>query len=366
MTVYTLIEENYKNSIWCRQTLSGMRYAVKKKRYELTIFESKEDALLTLKENDAKIILLLGTSQKFMLDAYEYFTKENIHCVFISCQPDKLLKNTSSVLIDHSFATHACLTYLSDCKKDKTALYGINPDSFADNVKKECFISEKNEKDIYYNEGNLEKCFNQFFPNIKNYNSVICANDIAAISLIKNLTEKGFNVPKDIFVISFGNTVLGKYFEPSVTSVTLNFADLGNQAVLIYSYLTKSDTEVNITLKIPCEITAGKTTDFISPAKSGNKALSSPPKTADFYDDETVYKINNIESLLNECEDIDFKILYLLLEGKKYEEISAVLFSSENTVKYRIKRMMKFVMAESKNEFVEIISSYIDKNRLIF
>ncbi len=360
MIIYVITEPNYKNSIWCRQTVSGIKHCAKQKRYEIVITDPE-----SVTKSMTKTVILIGTSTSWMEKTHEKLNLLGIHTIIISYRPENGLDNTSLVLIDHISAARLCMDYLCACKRENIALYGINPNSSADKVKEKCFLERFTDKDVYYNNGNLKECFSEFAQNIKKYNSVICSNDIAAVSLIKNLDSESIKVPEDMFVISFGNTLIGKCFNPGITSVSLNHSELGIQAVRISSYITRSSVPLSVTIKIPSELKVNKTTDFSLPS------FSPPRKTyagrdIDFYEDKTVNEIINIENLLNDCEEIDFCILKFIIEEKTYEEIASLLFSSENTVKYRAKRMMKLLKIDSKPEFAKLISQYVDKNQLDF
>jgi DNA-binding LacI/PurR family transcriptional regulator len=48
---------------------------------------------------------------------------------------------------------------------------------------------------------------------------ILCCDDITAIQTIGRLKEQGTAVPDDFGVVSYGNTELGRYFTPAITSV---------------------------------------------------------------------------------------------------------------------------------------------------
>lgn len=48
---------------------------------------------------------------------------------------------------------------------------------------------------------------------------LFCCDDIVAIQTLGRLKEQGAEVPRDFGVVSYGNTELGRYFTPAITSV---------------------------------------------------------------------------------------------------------------------------------------------------
>ena len=52
--------------------------------------------------------------------------------------------------------------------------------------------------DVFWNRGSLKECYEAFFPHVCRFDSVICANDIAAAALLDQLKKDGVTVPKEI------------------------------------------------------------------------------------------------------------------------------------------------------------------------
>lgn len=56
--------------------------------------------------------------------------------------------------------------------------------------------------------------------------AIICAYDNIALGAIKQLKDKGLSVPDDISVIGIDNIVMGKYAEPSLTTIGVDFEEV--------------------------------------------------------------------------------------------------------------------------------------------
>jgi LacI family transcriptional regulator len=61
--------------------------------------------------------------------------------------------------------------------------------------------------------------------------ALVCLNDRIAMGAYQALAERGLRVPDDVAVVSFDGSDLAGWLRPSVTSVSLPFAELGAVAV---------------------------------------------------------------------------------------------------------------------------------------
>jgi DNA-binding LacI/PurR family transcriptional regulator len=61
--------------------------------------------------------------------------------------------------------------------------------------------------------------------------AVLVMDDVIAISLIRELAEIGFQVPKDIAIASFNNIFMSEMSHPSITTVDVGIYQLGYQTM---------------------------------------------------------------------------------------------------------------------------------------
>ena len=91
------------------------------------------------------------------------------------------------------------------------------------------------EKDIAY--GNMwlnsgEMTFDSLFSDPEHRpQAVVCANDYAAIGMIRTLRQKGFRVPEDVIVTGFDNIPSIDLNDPGLTTVEQDFAGLTTAAM---------------------------------------------------------------------------------------------------------------------------------------
>jgi DNA-binding NarL/FixJ family response regulator len=91
-------------------------------------------------------------------------------------------------------------------------------------------------------------------------------------------------------------------------------------------------------------------------------------KPLKLYDDSTVKELDSVETLLQQSDETDLKILKLLAKGEKYEEIGAETFLSITALKYRINKMLKNKLQKlnykSKINHVHLIFHHIKMKSL--
>ena len=352
MTINLIIEPEYKDTTWCRETLSGIKKQVSALRYE-----QKSYAEDTLSE-DIKKIIIIGTSPVWVSKILFKVKNLGIYPVIVSCHPIEKGENASYVLIDHSAATRACINYLHAHNHNSIALYGINSNSYADNIKAEYF----NASDIFFitNNNSLSQCFKDFFAKIEKYNAVICSNYITAVQLTDSLKKEHVQIPRDMYIMTYGDSLLGRRFRPSVTTVTLNHELLGVQAVNLFRFLEKDGNRTSVTIYIPCEIVPAMSTEHKPAVKLSQNTA---PKNDDrnlFYTDKDIVNLQSLEKLLRKCDKTDAEIIDRLHKKIFYSKIAEDLFISEGSVKYRIKKLLLCSGIDSVEDILSLCTRYLE------
>ena len=214
MLIDIIIEPEYTDTVWCRETVCGIEKKAASLRYKTRICTS--NAL----NADMKNVIIIGTSPMYVAPILSKAALLEIHAIVISCQPIEMESKTNYVLIDHNSATKESIEYLQACGRKNIALYGINRNSYADMIKTKYF----DEADIYYNCGKnaIQNCYEHFANKVKLYNAVVCSNYITAIYLMCRLKDIGICIPDDLYVIAYGDSIIGNMFTPSLATVTLN------------------------------------------------------------------------------------------------------------------------------------------------
>ena len=347
MTINIIIEPEYKDTVWCKETFLGIKKQISSLRYEQKYYT--EDTL----SKGITTIIIVGTSPIWVSNILSKTESLNIYPIIVSCHPMETIENASYVLIDHNAATKKCINYLREYKHNNIALYGLNQNSYADNIKAGYF----NASDIFIStsKNGLAKCFDEFFEKREKYNAVICSNYITAIQLIDNLKKEHIQIPRNMYVMTYGDSLLGRYFQPSVTTVTLNHELLGIQAVNLFRFLEKNKNETSVTIYVPCEIIPAMSTEFKPATKILQTANTESEADNLFYTDKDIVNIQSLEKLLRQCDETDIEIISRLHNKMSYSKISEALFISEGAIKYRIKKLL---LCSNINSVEKMLSLY--------
>ncbi len=84
----------------------------------------------------------------------------------------------------------------------------------------------------------------------KPFTAIICADDLTALGVIKELKQRGRRVPQDVAVIGYDNSTFSSCFDPGVTSVdTRNDVFSNIVANVVYDLLSKREVGSHIIVK---------------------------------------------------------------------------------------------------------------------
>lgn len=88
-----------------------------------------------------------------------------------------------------------------------------------------------------------KQCLDWFAEDPEKPEAIVCANDYMALSLIRELEERGLKVPDDIKISGFDNIVEGQLISPRLTSADVPAEEMGKKAIyMMKDILEKKDT----------------------------------------------------------------------------------------------------------------------------
>lgn len=336
LTVHIVTEPGYGQSIWCDKICAGLVGYAKQRRIKTEI----ADGDFVSEKSDA--IAIIGSTPEWIKATVAHVSEtQEAPAVLISTRPYRLA--VTNICTDLYSATEDVLSYLSMCGKTRTALFGVNPSSISDEIKSEAFGSRGGcDADIYRNLGDLKACSAYFVERSDKYDSVICTNDFAAVSLLDLLRETHPEKARGLFIVSFGfaNSGIAEHYSVPITSVEQNYEEYGRVMIDLLPLLTKNKSISYITVNVRSRIVVRETTQGIpfghAPA-DGVRLLT--PEKVDFYSDSEVKPFMAAEKLLGGSDDTDISIIKSLLAGNSYEKTAEKNFLTVNGVKYRLKRM---------------------------
>ena len=248
--------------------------------------------------------------------------------------------------------------------KSRVALCGTNPYSQHDVILTDTFISlSAKPKSVFFNTATSSDSVENFIKDNNVYDAVICANDYAALALIKRLEKDKPEYLKNLSIISFSNSILARICKTTITSCQIDAVQIGNSVADIYQFITKRNNEYysTITVHVPYQIYERETT----------KGISFSNEDFVFDDNDNIlfqkYAENNylstsessfywkIDWALNQLTEKNYLILIELLRGSSKKKICENLYLSTDTVSYHLRKLRSIFQVENTQQLIDML-----------
>lgn len=372
MDIDLLVEPTFAASYWYPAYLEGITYETGRRGVGFYIPDLTRTCcreIMAERKDRPRSALVLGGSAAWLLDTAEELIGLGIHPVLVGNRPVRSDGSISYVAIDDVQSAAQMTSYLLAAGRRRIAFFGKNPDSISDACKYEGFASalknegiQTGESDVYYNRGALEETISSFYGRIDRYDAVFCANDYVAESLICSERMKNIAIPGRLFVTGFGESMMSRCCSPTLTTVTLDYFETGKSSVDLCLFLCKNGAARSCTVTVESRIRIGETTAFtrandLRPRRDGGTI-----GLVNFCSDPLIRRATAFERLLEQSDSLDLSILRGLLAGETYEAMADRLNISENTVKYRIKRMLAKSEISTKGELLALCAGFLRRS----
>lgn len=340
-----LCEEAFRDVPFCKQVMSGIKKEAKKRR--CSYVESIEPEQIGEKD----LIILTGMSRNWFEKSVRKCNEQGAApIVLTNCSSGSFSGKYHCICADMRDVMERLYKTCLEAGRTNLALYGVDHASDPDIDRMQIFLSmAKDSGNIYLNSGNLEACFQTFYPHADRYDTVICVNAYAAVSLVRKLEKINPDILDRIVVISCEEALRYSRYSSRILCVDLNY-EAYSAAVFQIPEILKNVSEifrVAMTVKgTVCEI----------PVKEKEEE---PSDDREFYEDPEIICMARIDQLMMESDSQDHKILTMLMEGNTYAEIAESCFMTEGNVKYRVKKYMTICQVKTKKELLAMLLEYL-------
>ena len=367
---FMMIEPEYAGTHWCEQCVQGIRQeAARGKGVVEEIPAGDAAALRRIAASERPLMILVGSLVNWMTDAARALNALGIHGLMTASAPPDAHLEASAISLDYHQAIFDLFWYLEQMGRARVALFGVHPNSINDLIKRQAYVDYLRDKQdrpsaIFENLGDLSRACQQLYQRIDEFDAVICSNDIIALKLQGDLKARGVPVPEKLRLASIGETRLSQLTRPRIITAALNFQDIGHNAVRLYNILRRNPAITSLQVKMRGAVTGGEQLGpppHVLPAASGPAA---PPEQRSFYADADVERIFRLENLIAHCLPIDFAILRGLARGDSYRLMAETHYTSENAVKYRVKRMLELAQCDRKETLLSLILSQLQMENI--
>lgn len=359
MAIPYCVEPYYRNTPWCAETLAGLEAEVKRRKLELALVE---DLAGWEAAPGVGCVMLIGSLRSWILDSVQAVSQKRLHPIVISNTPVQTSnKRYSNISSDISGALCSAMSLIPRRGK-RMLLYGINPASFSDEQRRLAFLEQGGaQEDIICNHGSLKACFYALYNNISLYDTVICANDYAAVSLVTRLKKANYPL-EELNIISCLDGVLAAHMQPAITSFAVNFAAFGKAAMSVYDAVNKNKSISSVDIRVQYVPVLRQTTPNAAadPAPAAEIPPESKPEI-NIYKDTELMDIIRIERFFRKCDPVDLGILQGCADGLTYSDIAQSCFISVSAVKYRVKNLCGHAGVANSRQLLSLLAPYLSK-----
>jgi len=331
-----ICDKSEGESFWESNIRAGLRYGASKYDDELCVIDEGD---ISARSISGEYVLVIGGRTSFAERTASLISAASAYPIIVNAgMPPDSASKYSGVVFGLEGIVGECMSLFESCGRKKTVLFGLSRDVVSDSIKRAAFGGS----DIVYADGHIEDCADEFVRTLgqSGCDSALCANDTAALCLLRSLADAKISVPEDFAVMGFGNSYVGANLPVPLTSVDFDYRMMGEEAVRLAHILYDDPYPSNITITLPCRLIVRSTTGVQkSAAESKDEKERTQPSRREYFDGDAARDILRCEEIFQQCVQTDREILLALIKGMTAERIAESLLVTDRAVRYRIKKL---------------------------
>lgn len=346
-----LLDQNYAESLWGKNLYENLTRRLREKRIA---FCDLHDTFPP--ELDG--VFLIASDREWLTSVVQQCNRAGVRPIVLCNQAEQLPRCLySCVCSDFGASMKNLLESLKLKQKTRIAVYGINTESISDTGRVDSLFSWKDEAfetmQVFTNDGSLAACFSAFAPRIAEFDAVICANDFAAISLVRALLVHAPEELSRLAIVSCSAARLSDSYREHILSLNMNYEQYGAAAVYLYETLQKHPFVSGMTVRIAWSFSDAPAADVLP------FSFTLPESRDRFYKDPELSEMLIADKLLNCSDETEQAILQGLRVGRTYEQLAEDCFLTVGSIKYHVKKLLALSGAESKEQITELLNKYL-------
>lgn len=322
--------------------------------------------------NPSLPLVVWGTSKKWVESVFNQY--KGMHLIFKG-NPAVYTEHRACIIGENTAGEiEKILTYLTKANRMKIALLATNRVHFDSMYYVRTFLEKAeemgipiSEDDVFWDSGENEndpqkpsmpvESYNKFYQVHHRYDAVVCYNTHSAIYFCARAKENGIRVPEDIYLIGRGHLQIANAVNPSITTISRNEEEVGQQIVKLYRYLLSNPYVESANVLLDCRITPRKSTNFF--LDEAEMTLTEDAFLKQKQVPSAIYhEIGMIEFMIKNCTKMDIRILDGIRQGLSREKLAVQEFTTLSTVHYRMKRMLRLADVATKEELFALLDKY--------
>ena len=348
---------------------NGISAAAAKKQMTTKVYT--DCAKLMEDASSDRTVIVIGYESPRLRDNLLRLTGKKKQVILAGLDAERFGSGISSTSPSRRGATAMLIQYLVACKRERIALVACGESSVNDLMRCEILKGYlytrgcPNPDDaIFFYRERVDESFEAFWEKRENFDAVICPNDYVALCFIRYCEEHGLRVPEDLYVAAFSNRTLSRYCKPSITSMSINFVDVGECSYYAWEFLENhkmEDHQIHITT--PSSLIVRESTAYEMHEMDTENAilLDAAHQGGPFYSEPVIANVMHVENCLTQCDALNLKIIQGILNGESYDSIEDRLFLSRSALNYRLKKIFTYAQTQNRKEFESLFRHYFTK-----
>ena len=155
---------------------------------------------------------------------------------------------------------------------------------------------------------------------------------------------------------------LSQLMRPSITSISDGYEEFGRAALSISSLIEKNPSISTVNIQLHCQLNIRETTENRPLPVSAEDEAAEPVLENRFFKDPEISNLARLETLFQQCDEIDMALIQQLLSGDSYAQMTEKSFISETAVKYRIRKMEKTCGVGTRMDLVRFLKDFLERS----
>lgn len=367
--VQVYIEPACRASALYIRSLKGLEDAAGQRGLKLRVLT---DPVAVHEMPEESIVVIISASASWTRLALQAFKARGIKAILVGVSPEDFDEPQSGPTLGRRELVRQQVLYFIHAGRRRLASIGNESSDINDMLRRQVFLNTAmtqglaiSDRDVFTGDDGLGNCVRRFLDLAHNYDGAICVNDLVAVELITQAKARGIRVPEQLFVAGSGNYRIGQLVQPTLTTSTLDYDQMGRLATDIWILLQSNPKIDHMQIALPCKLIIRQSTDFCTPPRPVENPGNSVALDGQSRDDGTLGFLMDLEAWLMACDALDLRILAGLLEGESIDKTAEKLFVSPGTINYRLKKLYGLTGAGNKRLLAQQIKPYMTSHALM-
>ncbi len=351
------------------RSLKGLEDAAGQRGLRLRILT---DPLAVRELPGESIVVIISASAPWTRLALQSFKARGIKAILVGVPPEDFDEPQSGPTLGRRELVRQQVLYFIHAGRKHLASIGNESTDINDMLRRQVFLSTAgaqglsvSDRDVFTGDDGLENCIRRFLDHEQNYDGAICVNDLVAVELITQAKARGISVPGQLFVAGSGNYRIGQFVQPSLTTSTLDYDQMGRLATDIWILMHSNPNIDHMQIALPCKLIIRQSTDFYTPPRPEEEPVGPAAWDGQGRDDRALGFLMDLEACLMACDTLDLRILAALLDEESIDTTAENVFVSPGTINYRLKKLYSLTGVKNKRLLAQQLRPYITSRALL-